>query len=148
MSLIETVKQAGVIGCGGAGFPTHVKIDTQADVVIANGAECEPLLNSDQRVMEHYSDELVEGIALVMRQVGATRGIIGLKKAYHGSIDALSSRIASVDGLEIGLLDNFYPSGDEQILLTELTGRIVPEGGIPPNVNSVVSNVLTMVQVA
>ncbi|MBC8373631.1 MAG: 4Fe-4S dicluster domain-containing protein [Planctomycetes bacterium] len=148
MSLVDTVKQAGVIGCGGAGFPAHVKIDTKADVVIANGAECEPLLNSDQRVMEHYADELIEGLALIMRQVGAARGIIGLKEAYHGSIDALSSRIADVDGVELGVLGNFYPSGDEQILLTELTGRIVPEGGIPPHVNAVVSNVLTIVQVA
>ena len=148
MSLVETVKQAGVIGCGGAGFPTHVKIDTHADVVIANGAECEPLLNSDQRVMEHYADELVEGLVLIMRQVGAARGIIGLKKAYHDSIDALSTRIAAENDVELGVLGNFYPSGDEQILLTELTGRIVPEGGIPPIVNAVVSNVLTMVQVA
>jgi Na+-translocating ferredoxin:NAD+ oxidoreductase RnfC subunit len=148
MSLVDTVKQAGVIGCGGAGFPTHVKIDTQADVVIANGAECEPLLNSDQRVMEHYADELVEGLALIMKQVGAPRGIIGLKKAYQGSIDALTARIAGEEGMEIGVLGNFYPSGDEQILLTELTGRIVPEGGIPPMVNAVIANVLTMVQVA
>ena len=111
MSLVDTVKQAGVIGCGGAGFPTHVKIDTKADVVIANGAECEPLLNSDQRVMEHYADELIEGLCLIMKQVGASRGIIGLKKAYHGSIDALSQRIEGLDGVEIGVLGNFYPVG-------------------------------------
>ncbi len=148
MSLVDTVKLAGVIGCGGAGFPTHVKIDTKADVVVANGAECEPLLNSDQRVMEQYADELVEGLCLIMKQVGAPRGIIGLKKSYHGSIEAVSKRIEGLDGVEIGVLGNFYPSGDEQILLTELTGLIVPEGGIPPQVNAVVSNVLTMVQVA
>jgi len=148
MSLVQTVKDAGVIGCGGAGFPAHVKIDTRTNVVIANGAECEPLLNSDQRVMEQYADELVEGLCLIMKQVGAARGIIGLKKSYHGSIEALSKRIEGIDGVEIGVLGNFYPSGDEQILLTELTGRIVPEGGIPPQVNAVVSNVLSIVQVA
>ena len=80
MSLTEQVRQAGVIGCGGAGFPTHVKIDSHADIVIANGAECEPLLNTDQRVMEHYGAELVSGLGLVMNCVGATKGVIALKK--------------------------------------------------------------------
>ncbi len=148
MSLVKTVKNAGVIGCGGAGFPTHVKIDTSVDVVVANGAECEPLLNSDQRVMEIYADELIEGMLLVMGHVGAKKGYIALKESYHESIRILSERIESVDGLELSLLKNFYPAGDEQILLTEVTGRIVPEGGIPLHVNAVVSNVLTFVQIA
>lgn len=148
MSLIQTVKNAGVIGCGGAGFPTHVKIDTRVDTVLANGAECEPLLNSDQRVMELYADELVEGILLIMEHTGAKQGFIVLKKTYHHAIDILEKRLRDIPTLKLALLDNFYPAGDEQILLTEVTGRIVPEGGIPLMVNAVVSNVLTMVQVA
>ena len=148
MSLVEAVKRAGIIGCGGGGFPTHVKIDTKVDVVIANGAECEPLLNSDQRVMETYADELVGGLLLIVKNVGAKQAYIAVKEGYERSIAALSGRLAKVDNVELALLGNFYPAGDEQILLTEITGKIVPEGGIPLNVGAVVSNVLTMVQVA
>ena len=148
MSLVETVKRAGIIGCGGAGFPAHVKVDSKVEVVMANGAECEPLLNTDQRVMEHYADDLVTGLALIMKHVGAARGIIGLKQGYHLAIEVLSAKIAGVDGVELGILPNTYPSGDEQIMVTELTGKIVPEGGIPLQINTVVSNVLTMVQIA
>jgi len=148
MSLVEQVRQAGVIGCGGAGFPTHVKLDAQADIVIANGAECEPLLNSDQRVMEHYGSELIDGLTRVMNCVGASRGVIAVKKSYIPAIKALSQLIEKVPGVELFQLDNFYPAGDEQTLLTEITGKIVPEGGIPLNVNALVSNVLTLVQIA
>lgn len=148
MSLVDTVKRAGIIGCGGAGFPTHVKVDSKVSVVMANGAECEPLLNTDQRVMENYADELVAGMTLVMKQVGAARGIIGLKQSYHTAITVLTERAAAAEGVDLGILPNTYPSGDEQIMVTELTGAIVPEGGIPLQVNTVVSNVLTMVQIA
>ena len=148
MSLVETVRDAGIIGCGGAGFPTHVKVDSKVDLVLANGAECEPLLNTDQRVMEHYADDLVAGLTLIMQNVGAARGIIALKQSYHLAIKALKAKIAGIDGVELGILPNTYPSGDEQITVTELTGKIVPEGGIPLQIGAVVSNVLTMVQVA
>ncbi len=137
-----------MIGCGGAGFPTHAKIDTQADVVLANGAECEPLLNSDQRVMEHRAADIVEGLSLVMAHVGAAKGYIGVKSHYRRSIEALSAAVDGRSGIELALLRNTYPSGDEHILLSEVTGRIVPEGGIPLNVGAVVSNVLTFAQVA
>ncbi len=148
MSLVEAIKRAGIIGCGGAGFPTHVKVDSKVELVLANGAECEPLLNTDQRVMEHYADDLVTGLTLIMQNVEAPRGVIGLKESYHTAIAVLSERIADEDGVELGILPNTYPSGDEQIMLTELTGKIVPEGGIPLQVGAVISNVLTMVQVA
>ena len=148
MSLVEAIKRAGIIGCGGAGFPTHVKVDSKVELVLANGAECEPLLNTDQRVMEHYADDLVTGLTLIMQNVEAPRGVIGLKESYHTAIAVLSERIADEDGVELGILPNTYPSGDEQIMLAELTGKIVPEGGIPLQVGAVISNVLTMVQVA
>ena len=148
MSLVDEIKAAGIIGCGGAGFPAHVKMDSKVEIVMANGAECEPLLNTDQRVMEHYADDLIAGLTLVMKHVGAARGVIGLKSSYHLAIETLTEKIAGVDGVELGILPNTYPSGDEQIMLTELTGRIVPEGGIPLQVGAVISNVLTMVQIA
>ncbi|MHC5057815.1 MAG: 4Fe-4S dicluster domain-containing protein [Planctomycetota bacterium] len=148
MSLADAVRDAGVIGCGGAGFPTHVKVGADVDVVVANGAECEPLLNSDQRVMEERATDVVRGLSLVMESVGAGKGYIALKKGYEGARTALSARLNGSSRIELFALDNFYPAGDEQILLTEVTGKIVPEGGIPLNVSAVVSNVLTMVQVA
>ncbi|MCP4453006.1 MAG: electron transport complex protein RnfC [Planctomycetes bacterium] len=148
ISLVERIKEAGIIGCGGAGFPSHVKVDARADVVIANGAECEPLLNSDQRVMEQYADELIIGLSHVMDHMNAQKGHIALKKNFHHAIETLSSRLGNTSRIELCLLDNFYPAGDEQSLLTEVTGKIVPEGGIPLNVNAVVSNVLTMIQIA
>lgn len=148
MTLVDSVKQAGIIGCGGAGFPTHVKIDAEVGVVLANGAECEPLLNSDQRVMEQYADELIEGLRLVMKNTGAHKGYIALKEDYNHSISELESRLKGKSDIEVFPLSNFYPAGDEQILLTEVTGKIVPEGGIPLNVGAVVSNVLTFVQIA
>jgi len=148
LSLVEIVKSAGVIGAGGAGFPTHVKIDTKVEIVIANGAECEPLLNTDQRVMEHFADEIVDGMSLIMEHVGAKIGYIGVKKKYKPSIAALELAIKSRSDISLYLLDNFYPSGDEQILLTEITGRIVPEGGIPLHVGIVVSNVASLANVS
>lgn len=149
MSLVDSVRDAGIIGCGGAGFPTHVKIDSTVDVVLANGAECEPLLNTDQRIMEHHADELIDGLGLVMKHVGAEMGYIGLKKTYEPSIAALQAALKK-KGIraKLSLLDSCYPSGDEHILLTDITGRIVPEGGIPLQSNALVSNVLTMVQIA
>ncbi len=147
MSLVDQVRSAGIIGCGGAGFPTHVKIDTQVDTVLVNGAECEPLLNTDQRVMERYAAELIDGLRLVMGHTGAKKGYIALKKHYHHAIDALKPHLAGSSRVELAPLGNYYPAGDEQILLTDVTGKIVPEGGIPLNVGAVVSNVLTFVQI-
>ncbi len=148
MALVDVVRDAGVIGCGGAGFPTHVKVGADVDVVIANGAECEPLLNSDQRVMEAWPGEVIDGLSRVMESVGANKGYIAIKKSYRDAAAALSARLGGSSRIEIFELDNFYPAGDEQILLTEINGRIVPEGGIPLNAGAVVSNVLTMVQIA
>ena len=79
MNLVEQVRLAGVVGAGGGGFPTHVKLAAQADTVIANGAECEPLLHKDAAVMERQATELVRGMLLAMDAVGAKTGIVGIK---------------------------------------------------------------------
>lgn len=148
MSLVDQIRAAGVVGCGGAGFPTHVKIDTQVDLVLVNGAECEPLLNTDQRVMEHYAAEMIEGLRLVMDHVGARKGYIAVKEHYRHAMETLHGQLGGSARIEIAPLGNYYPAGDEQILLTDITGKIVPEGGIPLDVGAVVSNVLTFVQIA
>lgn len=146
--LAEMVKKAGVIGAGGAGFPTHVKVAARAEYVIANGAECEPLLRVDQQLMIRYAPELIRGVELVREAVGAKRAIIGLKKKYRKAVDALRAEIAGqASPVELFLLGSYYPAGDEQVLVSEVTGRLVPEGGLPLDVGVVVSNVGTLINV-
>ena len=145
-SLAEQVREAGVVGAGGAGFPTHVKAAARAEFVIANGAECEPLLRVDQQLMIAEASELIRGVELMSEAVGASRSIIALKKKYQGAIDALRTEIARRESrVELSLLGSYYPAGDEQVLVYDVTGRLVPEGGIPMDVGVVVNNVGTLI---
>ena len=146
--LIENVKNAGIVGAGGAGFPSHVKYDASVHTVIANGAECEPLLYCDQYIMSRYAKELVAGIKYVMQGTGATRGVIALKEKYHTAVDALLPIIKQENNIILHMLGNFYPAGDEQVIVHEVTGDVVPEGGIPLNVGVVVANVSSLVNVS
>jgi Na+-translocating ferredoxin:NAD+ oxidoreductase RnfC subunit len=148
-TLHQKVREAGVIGAGGAGFPTHIKLSGSYDCVIANGAECEPLLQCDQEVMTSCADRLVEGMEITMRATGAGRGIIALKKKHKRVIPVLKKAISHADAkLALFELGNFYPAGDEQVLVYEVLGRIVPEGGRPGDVGCLVQNVQTLVQIA
>jgi len=146
--LVNRAREAGIVGAGGAGFPSAVKYDTQVDTVLANGAECEPLLYVDQSIMTREAARVVRGLELVVEATGAGRGIICLKEKYHTAIKALREAIIGKPHLEINLLGNFYPSGDEQVLVYETLGRIVPEGGIPLEVGAVVTNVVTLFNLA
>ncbi len=148
MDVIECIKNAGIIGAGGAGFPTHVKMNCKAEYVIANGAECEPLLRVDQQVMAVYAEKLVRGILAVKEQVGAVHAVIALKAHYHDAIEALQKATEGVAGLEIRQFRSYYPAGDEQQMVFEITGRVVPTGGLPLDVGAVVSNVSTFVNIA
>jgi Na+-translocating ferredoxin:NAD+ oxidoreductase RnfC subunit len=145
--LIEKVKNAGVVGAGGAGFPTHIKIDAQVEIVIANGAECEPLLCTDQRTMETAADGIVSGVKLVMEAVGAKQGIIAVKAHYHEAITSLSKAIASGKNIKLHKMGNYYPAGDEHVLVLDATGRIIPEGGIPLHAGVLVNNVNTLLNI-
>jgi cobalamin reductase len=140
----DMVRAAGVTGAGGAGFPTHVKIAAHAEVVIANGAECEPLTHVDQELMIHHAAEVVAGLRLIMRATGATRGVFGVKKRYTAALGALREAIGSGDDIGVFELGNFYPAGDEHVLVYDVLGRVVPEGGIPINVGAVVQNIETL----
>jgi len=146
--IVEKVKAAGVVGAGGAGFPTHVKLSAQVDTVIANGAECEPLLHADQHLMARYPKVIVQGLRLAMQATGAPRGIIALKEEYRGAVDALRRATDGDKSISLHLLGSFYPSGDEFILVYDVLERMVPEGGIPLEVGAVVSNVGTLFNVA
>ena len=148
MDVKEMVMNAGILGAGGAGFPTHVKINCQAGTVIVNGAECEPLLRVDQQVMELYAAEVVEGLRLVMEQTGAKEGVIALKKHYEGAVKALGAAIEPFGQLRLHLLREYYPAGDEQQIVYEVTGRVVPTGGLPLDVGAVVCTASTLLNVA
>lgn len=145
---IDAIRDAGIVGAGGAGFPTHVKLSAKVDTVIVNGAECEPLLKVDQQLTALHAEEVVAGLEIAMELTGAERGIIALKAKYKAAIEALTPLLEGKDNISLDLLGNFYPAGDEQVLVYELLGRIVPEGGIPLEVGVVVQNVGTLINIA
>ncbi|MDR1964975.1 MAG: SLBB domain-containing protein [Planctomycetaceae bacterium] len=146
MITVEQIAAAGVVGAGGAGFPTHVKLSGKADTVVINAAECEPLLHKDKELILHRTEMLVEGLARAMQLVGAARGIVGIKKKYVHVTETLRPKLAAK--MEIVPLDDAYPSGDEFILVYESLGRVIPPGGIPLAVGAVVMNVETACNVA
>ena len=143
---MEQVREAGVVGAGGAGFPTFVKLSAKADTVIINAAECEPLLHKDKEVLRRYADGVLAGLAAGMRLVGAARGCVGIKDKYKDVIDLLRPKLGK--GMEIAPLRDAYPAGDEFILTYDVTGRAIPPGGIPLNVGVVTMNVETAMNVA
>lgn len=147
MTLVEQVRDAGVVGAGGAGFPTHVKLQGRAELVVANGAECEPLLHKDSGLLEHEAGRVVKGLRLAMQAVGAVKGYVALKRKNTAAVDAVR---AALGGAEVGvhLLDDYYPAGDEFVLVHEVTGRLIPAGGIPLQVGCLVQNVETLVNIA
>ena len=150
-NLVDGVRAAGVIGAGGAGFPTHIKLAANVDTVIANGVECDPLLQCDQRLMESRAAAIVQGVRLAMEATGATRGILALKEQYQSAAAALRRAIHSGgDGADLSLLlmESRYPAGDEFVLVYEATGRLVPETGLPLHVGCLVQNVQTIFNIS
>jgi Na+-translocating ferredoxin:NAD+ oxidoreductase RnfC subunit len=147
MALTDQVREAGVVGAGGGGFPAHVKLNAKADTVIANGAECEPLLHKDAAVMEHYSARVIRGMTLAMGAVGANEGIVGIKAKNKHAVAAMQAACKGT-AVRVHLLGDYYPAGDEYDLVHETTGRLIPPTGIPINVGCVVNNVETFLNIA
>jgi RnfABCDGE-type electron transport complex C subunit len=147
MGLIERVCEAGIVGAGGAGFPAHIKLDAKAEYLIANGAECEPLLRSDRRIMESRAADIVRAMRAVAEHTGSSRLVIATKSHYSAAVAALQKAAAGT-GISLHLMKSTYPSGDEQTLVYDITGRVVPTGGLPLDVGAVVSNVATLVNIA
>lgn len=148
--IVEKIRLAGVVGAGGAGFPTHVKANATVDTVLVNGASCEPLLMSDPYLMEQHTALLLRGLHALLDCTGAARGIVCLKAKHTHALEAVRHAVAADTSgkLEVFELRDFYPAGDEQVLVHEVLGRTVPEAGIPLNVGVVVSNVETLCNVA
>lgn len=149
MDLLEKIKTAGVVGAGGAGFPTQVKLDCRADCLLVNAAECEPLLRTDKFIMTKYADEIIAATSAVINHIGAAAAHIAIKKTNEKETAAIQQAINRYGDqrIKVCLLDNYYPAGDEQMAVFDVTGRIVPPAGIPPEVGVVVSNAATMLNI-
>ena len=145
--LSEKLRDYGVVGAGGAGFPTYVKAQSQVEFMIANGAECEPLIHKDAEIMKHYPAEILSGMTSMMAATGAGKGKFGVKTKNTEAIEALEHALKD-DRIEFVLLGDFYPSGDEYELVYSATGRLIPPAGIPLQVGCVVNNVETLYNVA
>lgn len=143
----DAVRDAGLVGLGGAAFPTHVKISPpdgkSIDTAILNGAECEPVLTSDHRVMLEYPGEIGAGLKIIMRVVGAERGLIGIERNKPDAVRLLSETVAGEANIDVVALKVKYPQGAEKQLIKALTGREVPCGGLPMDVGCLVQNVGT-----
>ena len=138
------IREAGVVGAGGAGFPSYVKAASKADTVIANGAECEPLLQKDQELMARRTAEFLDGLTLLMRSTGAARGVVAIKEKHAQLLAHIDKAVKGRPGVEVKRLRDVYPAGDEYCLVYEVTGRLIPPGGIPIQVGVVVNNVETL----
>jgi Na+-translocating ferredoxin:NAD+ oxidoreductase RnfC subunit len=145
--LSDQLRDCGVVGAGGAGFPTYVKAQSQVEFCIANGAECEPLIHKDAELMKHFPAEILSGMSLMMDAIGARTGKFGVKTKNAASIEALQGALKD-PRIEFVMLGDFYPSGDEYELVYTATGRLIPAGGIPLQVGCVVNNVETLYNVS
>ena len=148
----EMVLNAGIVGLGGATFPTHVKLavppDKKVDCVILNGAECEPYLTADHHLMLAYPEKVVMGLKIAMKSVGVQKGFIGVEDNKKNAIEALVKAIGNDNSMEVYSLHTKYPQGAEKQLIAAVTGREVPSGGLPADAGVVVMNVGTAAQIA
>ena len=148
MDLTEIVKASGIVGAGGAGFPTHVKLNAKAECFVVNAAECEPLIETDKYLCRTYAPQIVAAVVAVAAHLEAKRAVIALKAKYQAEIAALSKAIEQAGAsIEIFQMGTFYPAGDEQTMVQQVTGRSVPERGLPLDVGCVVDNVGTLLNI-
>ena len=142
--LQNIIQENGVVGAGGAGFPTYMKLTDKANTILMNCAECEPLLKLHRQLLEKHAYEIMKTFNMVAETVGASEAIIGIKKSYVQTVNALKQHIEEFPGMRIHLLDEVYPMGDEVVLIYEATGRVVRPGGLPIEQGVAVFNVETI----
>ena len=152
---LQRIRDAGIIGMGGAGFPTHVKLNPPPnkpiDLIIANGAECESYLTTDEVVMTEKPHLLLMGLAIVMRITGVKKAIIGMEDNKVSLVPMIEREIQQGNypgDIKVGVCMTLYPQGSEKMLITALTGREVPSGGLPMDTGCIVNNVGSLVAIA
>ena len=143
--IIEIVKNAGIVGMGGAGFPTYVKLKPgkPIDAVLINACECEPLLTADHRVLLEQADEVIFGLQAILKAVGAPRGVIVIEDNKPDAIELMTAKTEALENIEVVTARTKYPQGAEKMLIKRVLGRKVPSGGLPADVGAVVCNVST-----
>lgn len=145
--IIGIIKEAGIVGLGGATFPTHVKLSpppgSKAEVVIINAAECEPCLSCDDQLMREEAPRIVKGVQLLMKAAGVDRGVIAIENNKPEAIAAMTEAAASAPGLEVMTMQVKYPQGGEKQLIEAVIGKEVPSGGLPIATGAIVQNVAT-----
>lgn len=143
--IIQKIQDAGIVGMGGATFPTHVKLvppkGMKAEILLINGVECEPYLTSDHRLMLEKTEEILVGTTLLMRALGVEKGMIGIENNKPDAIALMREKASNYKGITIVALKVKYPQGGEKQLINAATGREVPSGALPISVGCVVSNV-------
>ena len=150
--VVPAIREAGIVGMGGASFPTHVKLSlpegSTCDTIIVNGAECETHLTADHRLMLENSERVIDGLRAVMRALNVERGIIGIENNKPDAIEAMQKAAAGRKGVQVQPLKTKYPQGGEKQLIEAITGRQVPSGGLPIAAHVVVLNVATCAAIA
>jgi len=146
--IIEGVQDTGMVGLGGAGFPTHVKLAVPrqhtVDTVVVNGCECEPFLTTDHRIMLEYTEELITGTRIAMKAVGAERAIIGVEDNKPDALAAIRAKLPESGLISVEAVETKYPQGSEKLLVKTLLDREIPSGGFPYEAGVVVQNVATL----
>ncbi len=145
--LKRLLKDCGVVGTGGAGFPTYAKLSDTVDTVILNCAECEPLLRVHRQALEIHVSEILSAFNEILSATGAKKGIIALKKHYKGAISALEAELSEYPKISLCKMESVYPAGDEVILVKRVTGRTINPGDLPGSVGVTVCNVETVYNV-
>lgn len=145
---INRVRKAGIVGAGGAGFPTYFKLNNTFEYFIVNISECEPLLKVDQQIASFFADNIIKALDLIKEVLKPDHVCIAIKKKYTDAVDKLNKAIKDANSrIELFLLEDFYPAGDEFDIVYNITGRIIPEGGLPLDVGAVVDNVGTVLNI-
>lgn len=150
--IIDIVGRAGIVGLGGATFPTRVKLSVpagkKAEVIVINGAECEPYLTCDDRLMQEQPDAIVNGTLLIMKATDCPRAIIGIEENKPLAIEAMRHAVRDIPSITVEVLVKKYPQGSEKQLIEATTGRVVPAGGLPIDAGAIVDNVATAAAIA
>ncbi len=143
-SMADIIRDCGIVGCGGAGFPAYAKLDGRTDTIILNCAECEPLLKLHRQVLEKYAYEIMSALVLISEAVKADNIIIAIKKSYEGAVEKIQSYLDTFKNIRISFLPEIYPAGDEIVAIYESTRRVVPSGQLPISIGVAVFNVETV----
>lgn len=143
--MLDRIEELGIVGAGGAGFPTAVKFRTKVPTFLINAAECEPLLHKDKELLQHHAEAMLRGLRIGMDCTGSTEAVVGIKEKYRDVIDSLQPMLPK--DVRIFPLNDSYPAGDEFILVHDITRKVIPPGGLPKDVGAVVCNVETLINI-